>query len=217
MGSRGKERRMRSSWFSTAREQPRQRVISGSSNARARACARVRLSPRGSAQGQGRRTSERENGGEFWWPRARERSRRGHRTSSREGSRRGVGCECARYVSAIEDTSGSLGEPLETVPPFTFKELLMLKALARFGSIKAAAEYLYVSQSSVSSQLSSLEQKIKATLVNRHPGIQGASFTEEGQVRLLPTPHSLGGPILSPVPLVLTPLPLSLSLLRSFC
>jgi len=98
--------------------------------------------------------------------------------------RRGAGCECARYVSAIEDTSGSLGEPLETVPPFTFKELLMLKALARFGSIKAAAEYLYVSQSSVSSQLSSLEQKIKATLVNRHPGIQGASFTEEGQLLL---------------------------------
>ena len=88
----------------------------------------------------------------------------------------------------------------------------MLKALARFGSIKAAAEYLYVSQSSVSSQLSSLEQKIKATLVNRHPGIQGASFTEEGQVRLLPN-----SPPPSSVPLVLTPLPLSLSLLRSFC
>ena len=31
------------------------------------------------------------------------------------------------------------------------------------------------------------------------------------------SPTSLGRPILSPVPLVLTPLPLSLSLLRSFC
>ena len=90
----------------------------------------------------------------------------------------------ARYVSTIEETSSSTQDSLETVPPFTFKELLMLKALARFGSIKAAAEYLYVSQSSVSSQLASLEQKIKATLVNRHPGIQGASFTEEGQLLL---------------------------------
>ena len=62
---------------------------------------------------------------------------------------------------AIEDTTDSSSEPLETVPPFTFKELLMLKALAKFGSIKAAAEYLYVSQSSVSSQLATLETKIK--------------------------------------------------------
>ena len=93
-----------------------------------------------------------------------------------------TGPGAARYVSSIEDATGRPDEPLDTVPPFTFKELLMLKALAKFGSIKAAAEHLYVSQSSVSSQLSSLEQKIKATLVNRHPGIQGASFTEEGQV-----------------------------------
>ena len=101
-------------------------------------------------------------------------------TTGRTGP--GAAGEGARYVSSIEDATGRPDEPLDTVPPFTFKELLMLKALAKFGSIKAAAEHLYVSQSSVSSQLSSLEQKIKATLVNRHPGIQGASFTEEGQV-----------------------------------
>ena len=101
-------------------------------------------------------------------------------TTGRTGP--GAAGEGARYVSSIEDATGRPDEPLDTVPPFTFKELLMLKALAKFGSIKAAAEHLYVSQSSVSSQLSSLEQKIQATLVNRHPGIQGASFTEEGQV-----------------------------------
>ncbi len=92
-----------------------------------------------------------------------------------------------RYVSAVESEATGSSEDsglLDTVPPFTFKELLMLKSLAKFGSIKQAAEFLYVSQSSVSSQLSSLEQKVKATLVNRHPGIQGASFTEEGQLLL---------------------------------
>lgn len=74
----------------------------------------------------------------------------------------------ARYLGgAIEDTTDSSSEPLETVPPFTFKELLMLKALAKFGSIKAAAEYLYVSQSSVSSQLASLETKIKVKTKNK--------------------------------------------------
>ena len=88
------------------------------------------------------------------------------------------------YVSAIEDTTDSSSEPLEVVPPFTFKELLMLKAVARFGSIKEAAEYLYVSQSSVSSQLANLEQKVKVTLVNRGAGISGATFTEEGQLLL---------------------------------
>ena len=68
--------------------------------------------------------------------------------------------------------------------PFTFKELAMLKALASAGSVKGAAELMYVSQSSVSSMLALLEQKMKVTLVNRHPGMAGCTFTDEGQLLL---------------------------------
>ena len=63
---------------------------------------------------------------------------------------------------------------------FTLKQLLYFSAVAKKGSLAAAAEELGVSQPSVSKSIFTLEKKLKTPLFIRHHA-QGVSLTQVGQ------------------------------------
>lgn len=92
--------------------------------------------------------------------------------------------ECAPYLSTIEDAADEQHIDVDQLPPFTFNQLIMLRLMAKHGSIRGVAEAMYVSSSSVSQQLTLLEQKMKMKLVHRASGALGCVFTEEGQLLL---------------------------------
>lgn len=54
-------------------------------------------------------------------------------------------------------------------------------SIVRLESISEAARYLYISQSTISHRLQSLEKEYKVTLIKRGRGITGISLTEEGE------------------------------------
>lgn len=54
-------------------------------------------------------------------------------------------------------------------------------AIVRLESISEAARYLYISQSTISHRLQSLEEEYKVILIKRGRGVTGISLTEEGE------------------------------------
>lgn len=65
------------------------------------------------------------------------------------------------------------------------EEILTFLAINDHKGIMKAADYLFVSQSTVSNRLASLEEKLQTKLIDRNPGQQVLSLTERGEEFLL--------------------------------
>jgi DNA-binding transcriptional LysR family regulator len=68
----------------------------------------------------------------------------------------------------------------ENVTPFTLDQLMIVRAIARQGSFRRAADSLYVSQPAVSLQIQNLERQLGVTLFDR--GGRRVQLTEAGQI-----------------------------------
>ena len=66
--------------------------------------------------------------------------------------------------------------------PFTLQQLRILKAVATEKSLTKAAEFLHISQPSLSKQIKTLEKTLEISLINRES--KRISLTENGKIFL---------------------------------
>ncbi|MCJ1909977.1 LysR family transcriptional regulator [Planococcus ruber] len=62
-----------------------------------------------------------------------------------------------------------------------YSQIESFLAIIRLGSLSKAAEHLYVSQSTISQRLHSIEKEYNVTLLNREKGVKSVTLTNEGE------------------------------------
>lgn len=62
-----------------------------------------------------------------------------------------------------------------------YSQIESFLTIIRLGSLSKAAEQLYVSQSTISQRLHSIEKEYDVVLLNREKGVKSVTLTHEGE------------------------------------
>ena len=77
------------------------------------------------------------------------------------------------------------------IPPFTYQQLAVMKAIAQTQNFTEAGKLLYMSQTHISKEVEKLEQALNVQLFNRARGLGGVTLTEAGHLLLRYADRSL--------------------------